>query len=56
MLFASSLLFALNIVIPTKMGWLNDYEDGLLSMMHDAIQEDTVSGKIDIQGCCTVGV
>jgi len=33
MLFASSLLFALNIVIPTKMGWLHDYEDGLLSMM-----------------------
>jgi Na+-driven multidrug efflux pump len=33
MLFASSLLFALNIVIPAKIGWLRDYEDGLLSMM-----------------------
>ena len=29
MLFASSLLFTVNILIPTRMGWLRDYEDGL---------------------------
>lgn len=33
MLFASSLLFTFNILIPARMGWLRDYEDGLLMGM-----------------------